>query len=91
MSNIPVSAKVIPSTNVQRLTNYEMQTRERKKRMNEFDDKLNETFDVKSNPIPIHNNHDITNWNTLSLEQKDESFLEVALFGHLRFKLKGLQ
>lgn len=71
---LPESGIPISCTTVQRLTNLEKQTDEYKKRMTNFDTKLETKWTTTSSDIS-DTIHDKPNLNVLSLEREDEEFV----------------
>ena len=68
--------RVISCTTVQRVTNAELSTIDWQNRTTEFDQEIKEKLNVKDPSAPQPVNDTITNWNSLSLDNEDQEFLD---------------
>ena len=73
---LPESGIAISCTTVQRVTHLEKQTEEYKKKMKDFQDKLEGKWKVESAKIPNSAVQDVTAPMLLSLENDDDEFLD---------------
>ena len=73
---ITVSGSIISCVTVQRLTEDEKQTDEYRKRMSEFDERLETRLDVLGSDHARMPKNDSPDWNRLSLDENDKSFDE---------------